>query len=252
MSLDYSFIFDESKDNSQKSTQKDFGVWGLNQNATVVEFKVWPQGFKGTGACVRYAVKISNNQYSGIIYVESKVYRGGNEVKPGDKSYEEAKQQDILEKMKTLVHIAKAIGLPREILENSLNTRKPSTFMEFATLLTNLCQGYLEKSRVDVFLEYEPKPKGSTQYKQIPDSSFSGAFMVPATQGEWIRAMKNGKLMYTRDGNPEETHPFWRSAKYMCGPRAVKRDKDNAQRMGTSEQQEMKTDISQFGEDLPW
>ena len=124
MSLDYSFIFDESKDNSKQSTQKDFGVWGLNQDATVVEFKVWPQGLKGTGACIRYVVKISNNQYSGIIYAESKIYRGGKEVKPDDKSYEEAKQKNIREKMKTLVHIAKGHrATPRDPGEQPEHTK---------------------------------------------------------------------------------------------------------------------------------
>lgn len=252
MSMDYSFIFDEGKANSQQSTQKDFGVWGLNQNATVVEFKAWPQGIKGTGACVRYVVKINDNQYSGIIYAESKIYQNGNEIRPDDEGYEEAKRKSTQEKMKTLVHVARAIGLPREILENSLNTRKPSTFMEFATLLTNLCKAYLEKSKVDVFLEYQPKLKDGKQYKQIPDSSFSGAFMIPATQGAWIRAMQGGKLIYIREGDPEEKHPFWRSAKYMCGARAIKRGKEDAMTTAKTPQAEMKTDISQFGEDLPW
>ena len=252
MSLDYSFIFDENKAKEKQDTPKDFGVWGLNQNATVVEFKTYPQGVNGSSACVRYVVSISGNQYSGIVYAESRIYQGGKELRPGDKGYEEALKKETQGKMKTLVHVAKAVGLTREILENSLNTRMPSTFIEFATLVTNLCQSYIGKAKVDVFLEYQPKLKNGKQYKQIPESSFSGAFMVPTTQGAWSRAMQNGMLTYIWENNPEEKHPFWRTTKYMQGPRARRHERDAAQGMPSPMQQELKTDISQFGEDLPW
>lgn len=204
--MDYSFV--PSVSNVQIGGS--IVPFGLHQEAVVSTMEVYPDGTDKLSPGVQICALIGEDQIEqrGYIFFES-MYA----------NTDDKRQKQHLEVMATLVHIANALGIADASIESALKQRKPQSIMQYAQVICDICQSRLNQARVDVFLQYQKKSsKNGELFTELPNTIRNGVYVVPATQGEWVKVQDAKGLRYHRKGNPSELHPFQRDAYFMNTP----------------------------------
>lgn len=202
--MDYSFV--PNVDDVQV-TGRDFEQFGLNQGAMVTRFEVCPNGEGTLSPGVRVCVKVSDSKFdqNGYVFFESKFA-----------DTQDKKEGQHREVMATLSHIANALGVSNDNITSALQQRKPQSILQYAQVICGLCATRVNQVPVDVFMQYQKKLGNDGKvHVDLPNSVRQGAFMAPATQGAWKKVEDASGLRYHRPGNPQELHPFQRSAYFM-------------------------------------
>lgn len=213
------------------------GQFGLNKGLiTKFEFNPNAGADNSPADAVEISVMVGEREFNSRIYDVTRVYdRKGNEITDTDsEEYIKRYNENIIQAMAVIVHIAKSLGVTQQQLDTALSQPK-SNFADWARTVISLVPAGFEKRPVDVFLEWQwTIPDGeSTTYLQLPRNMKGGRFLSPhiVPVGKWTEEKEweqDGKshsgLRYVDDSGVE--HPFTRNQNFMESPKAI-RQSDN-------------------------
>lgn len=182
---------------------------GLNQNFNIKEFGI--------------AQTKNGEPYLSVVLTDSgkkrEFYWNGHYKKGAwkdDKLVEDVKLakplNDQLKKdIKSIV--AAVVGLPA--VEMAISSNQEKGFEGFLKTMCGLMPDNYQSIAVDVFLEYQwkPRPGQEKTYLQVPKTSKHGSFITSATVGNW-NTIKNDEGLYFINEKGEK-HEFTRDSWYL-------------------------------------
>lgn len=177
---------------------------------------------------------VGEKEFNNRIYDVTKVYdKDGNEITDTDsQEFIKGYNTIVVQNMAVVVHAVKATGVTQEMIEVALKT-PPTTFADWAKIITGLVPAGFDKKPVDGFLEYQWAIKGENDrtYLQLPKNMKGGRFFCAsvAPSGSWkeeltwtemkdeVEVACEG-LRYVDDAG--NVHPFDRNSSFMESPKA--------------------------------
>ena len=230
---------DDSKDLGSKA--KSRGEFGLNTgNITVFEYNDKAGKDGSAGDAIDITFKVKEQEYRRRIYDVTRVYHDNNEIQEGDPNYIEKFNEAMAQAQGVVKHVMEALGVTKEVMAQALAT-PPSSFAEWAMIMTSLVGDGFQDRPVDGFLEYEWKigAKNKKTFLQLPKTMKGGSFLcasVPHTE-DWVAITTDeGGLVYM--AGPIE-HPITKTANFMESNKAIQQhvggsDSDGAAIAGSS------------------
>lgn len=235
------FGFQDDQDESLKSKNSSFGVFGLNQNVLMVRCEYNPNGGANEEAidCLDIAFKIGETEQRQRWFPIVKVFgKNGEITDTSSEEYIAAYNEQMKHFKAVMTHYLKAFN-SEEVLKAAFAT-PPSNFVDYFKLVSKLMsQGIANKVPLDLFLQYQwnINPNANQTYLEIPKNLKDGAFLVPHMNpvGEWKEERtwkeKDEKgneivmkgLRYV--DNAGNVHKFKRSQSYMESNKANKQTK---------------------------
>lgn len=220
-----------AKDTDKSLQGKSSGVFGLNGpvNVTKLEYtnragKKDAEGNPTEGHAFDIHVQIKDREYNMRIYdstgqemMDSKQ----NRVKPGEEGYDDLFKADGVQKVATIKHALKAVGVTDAQIDAVAPTA--TSFVDFFQKLGALAPAGFNTKPVDVFLEYQWNiAEGQDRtFLQLPRNMKGGIWIVPAVtpQGKWHEVRTEEGLSYKDDAG--NVHPFTRNAGFMESNKAI-------------------------------
>jgi hypothetical protein len=185
------FGYQDDQDESLKSKDFSYGVFGLNQRVLMTKCDYNPNGgANGTESdCLDISFKVGEGEVNQRWFPITRVFYKGEELTDTTSSEYIAAYNEQMKHFKAVMtHYLKAFNT-EETIKGAFKT-PPSNFVEYFKLVSRLMsQGIANKILLDLFLQYQWNiGENATQtYLEIPKNLKDGAFLTPHMKpvGEW-------------------------------------------------------------------
>ena len=209
------------------------GKFGLN-TGFITKLEYNPNAGKDGAAAdaIDIVFLVGEKEFPNRIYDVTKVYdKDGNEITDSnDVEFIKGYNALVTQNMAVVLHALKAVGVTQEMYEAAVKT-PPTTFADWARIVTGLAPANFDKKPVDGFLEYQWSIKGDNDrtYLQLPKNMKGGRFLCASIPGTW---KEENSWVETKDGvespyeglryvnESGEVHLFERNSSYMESPKA--------------------------------
>ena len=207
------------------------GVFGLNQNARLVNFAYNPNAGKDESLAdaIDITVKIGESEQKRRIYDITKVFdKDNNEISDTTSpAYINGYNETWTQNSAMITHVLKAF-VTEEVIKQALQ-QPLNGFADWARVVTALLPVGFENTPIDAFLEYQwTIPEGRDQtYLQLPKNMKGGYWICASQLGDFkSQATDKGAMIYTNEQGTE--HPFNRNKGFMEGNKANKQSANDA------------------------
>lgn len=230
-------IWGQSTEDLVSQGGKNFGNFGLNQNARFTSIKYTETAGKdgAPGKALIYAIKVGEHEYQTRIFFSPEVYENNILISPGTPGYMEAFVKTYAQNGGVLKHIMKTLGVAEASIDaipmqpiTSEEQLVDSFIQKVQQTLTLLPSNYREIP-IDVFLQHQWTLRGEAKmtYLEVPRNMKGGYFLAPHMPGKFEQfTNEDSGLMYYINENGVE-HIFTRSKNYMESQHAKQQFKDN-------------------------
>lgn len=246
------------------------GKFGLNQGGHLIKFEFNPNAGKDGDAAdaVDIVFLIGEREYNTRLYDITRVYdKKGNELTDeNSEEYITTYNSNMVQLQAVVTHITKSVGVTQDQIDRALAT-PPTTFADWATIMTSLVPQDFKTKNVDIFLEYQwtISDTADRTYLQLPKNMKGGYFLNPGTTGNWVEenewVEKNEKgeeklckgLRYTLETDKNQVHKFVRNQNYMESNKAIQQiDGQNNEGTSAGEMNSATGQVSPVGKTSTW
>lgn len=168
-------------------------VFGLNENAVITKFEystlTGVGGSAGNPALI-VELNVGSNKLNRRWYLPTKVYFEGSEIQPTHPEYKKQLSKEITKIKAVITHWVKSVGYTDDQVKEGLSAA--NSFESLCKLATNMLVPHYNKTKVDLFLQYQYSIKGTADktYLELPSSLGFGAFATlhqEAVGGSWTK-----------------------------------------------------------------
>lgn len=198
--------------------------FGLNQNVVLKSYEFHYAGKNDNGFDVGNKVLIkfghkedTDEQKFKKLYIfeptKDKIYMNGNLLTEDDPNFEKQYEKNMNRCIRTILDLAECF-YENEKVRDFLQTRKPSSFEEFAKTIGELLKMVkTEDVMLDLFLQYSSKLYEGKSYLEIPNAAM-GHYVTKHFEGDYREErIENTSLkyyLYENDVKTDKMHPIMR------------------------------------------
>lgn len=212
------------------------GKFGLNiGRISKVEYVGDAGKDKTPGDAVDIITVIGEREFRRRMFDVTRVYgKNGELTDTTSQEYIKKYNEELAQTMAVVVHAIKSLGVTQDQINAAL-AAAPTSFADWAKIVTSLVAPGYDARLVDVFLEYQWTVKGENDrtYLEVPKNMKGGRFLTAhvAPVGKWnekknwtvkdadgVEVAHSGLAYIDDAGN---IHPFTRSENYMDSNKAI-------------------------------
>jgi hypothetical protein len=231
----FGHISDSSDQLKSKAVAR--GEFGLNKGS-IIKFEYTNEAGKdgGPGDAIDVWAKVEDAEYRLRLFDITKVFdKNNNEIDETHPDYIKIYNANLAQLRGVVTHVVKALGVTEEQIAAALAT-PPTSFAQWAQIMTAIVGDNIELRPVDIFLEYQWNigPKAKMTYLQLPKNMKGGRFLcvhVPTATPWEAKTTDEGGLVYT---NGVVEHPFTKDKNFMTSNKAIQQKEGETSTAGAS------------------
>ena len=212
------YQFGNISDNDSSLASTSAGNFGLNTGfVTKFEFGATIGKENKLANHIMVNIKIADKTYNLALFeITGNLYGAGNvQFSPSQPEYAELFKKEMMQREAMVVHIVKALGVAEQQIKTALSVN-PTTFEQWARIMTGLKPQNFDVKPVDVFLQYQYKPsEGQTKtFLELPKNMKLKYWIVPQVKpvGTWTEDKSNGLKYIDGAGN---IHPIMKDESFF-------------------------------------